>query len=76
MAPERVVEGMSVRGRRVIVLRPDGYQRDVRALEDPERDAAGDLVVRVCSETAWYALGLNGTHPESVLAKAYLVFAE
>lgn len=75
-APERVLDGVETKGRRVVLLRPEGYLSDMRAVSNPEMGADARLYVRVCSEGEWYRWGITGERPTIQEYPAYLVFVE
>jgi hypothetical protein len=74
-APQRVTATSKTRGERVVVLRPEGPVRDVRATSDPV-EVEGVLHVRCCSEEDWYRWAFTGAKPVIQSYPAYLVFVE
>ena len=66
----------ALRGKRVILSRPDGFVYDVRAVSEVVTDDAGKQRVRVCSEQAYYRWMLNGVEPEVEAYPAALVWVE
>jgi hypothetical protein len=74
-APQRVTASSKTRGERVIVLRPEGPIRNVRATSDPV-EIDGVLHVRCVSEEDWYRWAFVGTKPTIQPYPAYLVFLE
>jgi hypothetical protein len=70
----RVVVSMT--GRRVVRVRPDGEQRDLRAVTEPYQNAASDICVRVASELDWYRWGWTGQVPRSREVPVYLLWVE
>lgn len=75
-APERVLEGVETRGKRVILLRPEGYMSDMRAVSNPEMGEDARLYVRICSESQWFRWAITGERPLIQDYPAYLVFVE
>jgi hypothetical protein len=80
--PQPVVEGMALRGKRVIVVQPEGYLRDVRAW-GPAEMREGALRVPTVREWEWYAHGLRTAgivgwtgQPDVRWVRADLVFVE
>jgi hypothetical protein len=66
----------ALRGKRVILSRPDGFVYDVRAVSEVFTEADGKRRVRVCSEQAYYRWMLNGDEPEVEAYPAALVWVE
>jgi hypothetical protein len=74
--PVPVDQVPAVRGKRVILSRPDGFVYDVRAVSEVFQDAAGRQRVSVCSEQGYYRWMLNGVEPESEDYPVALVWVE
>lgn len=72
----RPVEATSdLRGSRVLLVRPEGIVRDVRAISNVE-DHEGKQVVRVCSERDWYLWQIVGTPPKVQRYPIRLIYIE
>jgi hypothetical protein len=66
----------AVRGKRVILSRPDGFVYDVRAVSEVFLDPLGEQRVQVCSEQAFYRWMLNNVPPDVETYPAVLVWVE
>lgn len=75
--PRRVVEGMALRWKRVILHEPTQWVYDVRAAGNPHRDDDGELCVPVMTEQDYYRYRfVEGFVPEVVTYPANLVWVE
>jgi hypothetical protein len=74
--PMRVSEVPALRGKRVILSRPDGFIYDVRAVSELHTDGRGRAVVEVCTERDYYAWMLGGPRPQTRTYPAALVWVE
>jgi hypothetical protein len=74
--PRPVTEVPAVRGKRVILSRPDGFLYDQRAVSEVYAADDGRAHVRVCSEVHWYRWMLTGEKPHIQAYPAYLVWVE
>jgi hypothetical protein len=63
-------------GRRVVQSVPDGWIRDLRAVTEVYRNAAGVACVRVAGEAEWYAWALSGNVPSTVETLASSLWVE
>jgi hypothetical protein len=66
----------ALRGKRVILSRPDGFIYDVRAVSEIYTDGAGKPLVDVCTEQAYYEWAINGRQADTQTYPAYLVWVE
>ena len=74
--PRPAAEVAAVRGKRVILSRPDGFIYDVRAVSEVFADPLGEPRVQVCSEQAFYRWMLNDVPPDMESYLAGLVWVE
>ena len=74
--PVQATEAAALRGKRVILSRPDGFVYDVRAVSEVYPDALGEPRVQVCSEQAFYRWMLNNVAPDVETYPASLVWVE
>ena len=74
--PVPVADLPAVRGKRVVLSRPDGFVYDMRASSEVFRGADGRDYVRVVSEEDWYRWMFLGDRPPLEDYPAYLVWAE
>jgi hypothetical protein len=74
--PMRVTDVPAVRGKRVILSRPDGFVYDMRASSEVYRGRDGRSYVRVVSEEEWFRWMFVGDEPHFEDYPAYLVWAE
>lgn len=74
--PKPVTEVPAVRGKRVIVSRPEGFMYDVRAVSEVITDDDGTPHVEVCTEQAYYRWMLTDVSPVVRSYPAYLVWVE
>lgn len=63
-------------GRRLVQSVPDGWIRDLRAVSEVYRNAAGAACVRVAGEAEWYAWALSGNVPSTVETLANSLWVE
>ena len=74
--PTPATSVVAVRGKRVILSRPDGFVYDVRAVSEVFIDPLGEPRVQVCSEQSFYRWMLNNVPPEVETYPAGLVWVE
>ena len=74
--PRRVAEVPAVRGKRVILSRPDGFIYDVRAVSEPYDDHEDRRVVEVCTERDYYVWMFGGARPPTQTYPVSLVWVE
>jgi hypothetical protein len=74
--PKPVTEVPAVRGKRVILSRPEGFMYDVRAVSEVYTDDDGKKRVQVCGEEAYYRWMLTDVTPVVRSYPAYLVWVE
>lgn len=74
--PKPVADVPAVRGKRVIVSRPEGFLYDVRAVSEVTHDESGRPHVQVCTEQAYYRWMLMDVPPDVRTYPAYLVWVE
>jgi hypothetical protein len=74
--PLPATEVAALRGKRVVLSRPDGFVYDVRAVSEVYTDPLGEPRVQVCSEQAFYRWMLNNVPPEVETYPAGLVWVE
>ncbi|TIC86375.1 hypothetical protein E8D37_00205 [Nocardioides sp. GY 10127] len=65
-----------MRGKRVVLSRPDGFVYDVRAVSELDRDADGRQVVRVVTEEAYFRWMFTGVAASAESYPARLVWVE
>ncbi len=75
-APRPATTVPALRGKRVILSRPDGFIYDVRAVSEIYTDGRGDALVDVCTEQAYYRWALTGEAAATQAYPAYLVWVE
>ena len=75
-APKRATEVPALRGKRVILSRPEGFLYDVRAISEIYTDDQCRQVIDVCSEQAYYRWMLNDVRPERQVYPITLVWVE
>jgi hypothetical protein len=74
--PKPVTEVPAVRGKRVIVSRPEGFVYDVRAVSEVFTDDQGKHRIQVCTEQAYYRWMLTHVTPVVRSYPASLVWVE
>jgi hypothetical protein len=74
--PVRAADVPALRGKRVILSRPDGFVYDIRAVSEVYSDPSGKPRIDVCSEQAYYRWMLNGVRPETQAYPVSLVWVE
>ena len=74
--PHRAGGVPALRGKRVLLSRPDGFIYDIRPVSEVYADPSGKQRVDVCSEQAYYRWMLNGVPPETQAYPISLVWVE
>ena len=74
--PRQCTDEPALRGKRVILSRPDGFVYDVRAVSELEHDASGRQVVEVMTEEDYFRWMLIGDRRSSQTFPARLVWVE
>lgn len=74
--PRPVTQVPAVRGKRVVLSRPDGFVYDVRAVTEVYTDGTGNALIDVCTEEAYYEWALTGRAAPTRTYPAYLVWVE
>ncbi|MCM0622532.1 hypothetical protein [Nocardioides bruguierae] len=74
--PRPAQDEPTLRGKRVVLSRPDGFVYDVRAISELETDTSGRQVVRVVTEEAYFRWMFTGQAAASEAYPARLVWVE
>jgi len=72
--PAELAEALT--GRRIVQSVPDGHVRELRAVTEVYRNAAGVACIRLCGEPDWYRWAMSGNLPSIVEVNADLVWLE
>lgn len=74
--PKPASEVPALRGKRVILSRPDGFVYDVRAISQIHPDQLGHDVVDVCTEEGYFRWMFTGQPPAAQSFPLRLVWVE